>query len=259
MFAALLMTSPPLPRLLFGFAFIFSGPLFETALFSLSTSSYTTFLLTRFCVDASAPLAVDFLPFADDFALFAVDFPPFAVDCPTFAVDFVLFPVADPFAVVFLFLFPFAGSTFDVTPSFASAAPVASFALSSSAEYNGEFNVCAGSSAAVGTSRAFRRFRSCSSRDLRLLYSAHEKQGLNHALSFLHIIVSTHCSDDTKIQDHINTIRTAYERLIAADVAMHLPDQVLAGILLYSFPSSYEPIKMMLFALKYSIWFPNAY
>ena len=80
--------------------------------------------------------------------------------------------------------------------------------------------------------------------------SAHEKQGLNHALSFLHIIVSTHCSDDTKVQEHINTIRTAYERLIAADVAMHLPDQALAGILLYSFPSSYEPIKMTLSALK---------
>jgi hypothetical protein len=80
--------------------------------------------------------------------------------------------------------------------------------------------------------------------------SAHEKQGLNHALSFLHTIVSTHCSDDTKIQEHINTISTAYERLIAADVAMHLPDQVLAGILLYSFPSSYEPIKMTLSTLK---------
>ena len=31
---------------------------------------------------------------------------------------------------------------------------------------------------------------------------------------------------------------------------MHLPDQVLAGILMYSFPSSYEPIKMTLSTLK---------
>jgi hypothetical protein len=80
--------------------------------------------------------------------------------------------------------------------------------------------------------------------------NAHEKQGLNHALSFLHIIVSTQCSEDTKIQEHINTIRTAHERLIAADVDMHLPDQALAGILLYSFPPSYEPIKMTLSTLK---------
>ena len=80
--------------------------------------------------------------------------------------------------------------------------------------------------------------------------SAHEKQGLNHALSFLHIVVSTNCGEDTKIQEHINTIRTAHERLIAADVDMNLPDQALAGILLYSFPSSYEPIKMTLSTLK---------
>ena len=80
--------------------------------------------------------------------------------------------------------------------------------------------------------------------------STHEKQGLNHALSFLHIIVSSRCEDDTKIQDHINVIRTAHERLIAADVDMHMPDQALAGILLYSFPSSYKPIKMTLSTLK---------
>ena len=55
--------------------------------------------------------------------------------------------------------------------------------------------------------------------------SAHEKQGLNHALSFLHIVVSTNCGEATKIQEHINTIRTAHERLIAADVDMNLPDQ----------------------------------
>ena len=80
--------------------------------------------------------------------------------------------------------------------------------------------------------------------------SAHEKQGLNHALSFLHIVVSTKCEEGTKVQEHINTIRTAHERLMAADVDMHLPDQALAGILLYSFPSSYEPIKMTLSTLK---------
>jgi hypothetical protein len=80
--------------------------------------------------------------------------------------------------------------------------------------------------------------------------SAHEKQGLNHALSFLHQVVSTKCGEDMKVQDHINIIRTAHERLMAADVDMHLPDQALAGILLYSFPSSYEPIKMTLSALK---------
>ena len=80
--------------------------------------------------------------------------------------------------------------------------------------------------------------------------SAHEKQGLNHALSFLHTIVSTRCNDDAKVQDHINTIRTAHDRLVAADVDMHLSDQALAGILLYSSPSSYEPIKMTLSALK---------
>jgi hypothetical protein len=80
--------------------------------------------------------------------------------------------------------------------------------------------------------------------------SAHEKQGLNHALSFLHVVVSTQCEESTKIQEHINTIRTAHERLMAADVAMHLPDQALAGILLYSFPSSYEPVKMTLSTLK---------
>ena len=51
--------------------------------------------------------------------------------------------------------------------------------------------------------------------------SAHEKQGLNHALSFLHIVVSTKCEEGTKIQEHINTIRTAHERLMAADVAIY--------------------------------------
>ena len=80
--------------------------------------------------------------------------------------------------------------------------------------------------------------------------SAHEKQGLNHALSFLHIVVSAKCDEGTKVQEHINTIRTAHERLMAADVDMHLPDQALAGILLYSFPDSYEPVKMTLSTLK---------
>jgi hypothetical protein len=80
--------------------------------------------------------------------------------------------------------------------------------------------------------------------------SAHEKQGLNHALSFFHIVVTTKLEEGGRVLEHINTIRTAYERLVAAEVDMSIPDPALAAILLYSFPSSYEPIKMTLSALK---------
>jgi len=79
--------------------------------------------------------------------------------------------------------------------------------------------------------------------------SAHERQGINHALSQLNILVSTRLPEAGKVQEHINVIRTAHDRLAAADVGMAFPEQALAGILMHSFPSSYEPIKMTLSSL----------
>ena len=80
--------------------------------------------------------------------------------------------------------------------------------------------------------------------------TAHEKQGLNHALSYLHLLWSTRLAEGGKVQEHITALRTAHDRLIAADVGMDFSDQALAGMLMFSFPSSYEPIKMTLSTLK---------
>jgi transposase InsO family protein len=80
--------------------------------------------------------------------------------------------------------------------------------------------------------------------------TAHEKQGLNHALSYLNLLWSTRLPEGGKVQEHITALRTAHDRLVAADVGMDFSDQALAGILMMSFPSSYEPIKMTLSTLQ---------
>ena len=80
--------------------------------------------------------------------------------------------------------------------------------------------------------------------------TAHEKQGLNHALSLLNLLWSTRLTEGGKVQEHITALRTAHERLVAASVGMEFSDQALAGILMMSFPSSYEPIKMTLSTLR---------
>ena len=80
--------------------------------------------------------------------------------------------------------------------------------------------------------------------------TAHEKQGLNHALSYLNLLYSTRLAEGGKVQEHITALRTAHDRLVAADVGMDFSDQALAGLLMFSFPSSYEPIKMTLSTLK---------
>ena len=80
--------------------------------------------------------------------------------------------------------------------------------------------------------------------------TAHEKQGLNHALSYLHLLYSTRLAEGGKVQEHITALRTAHDRLVAADVGMDFSDQALAGLLMFSFPTSYEPIKMTLSTLK---------
>ena len=68
--------------------------------------------------------------------------------------------------------------------------------------------------------------------------TAHEKQGLNHALSYLNLLYSTRLAEGGKVQEHITALRTAHDRLVAADVGMDFSDQALAGLLMFSFPSS---------------------
>ena len=80
--------------------------------------------------------------------------------------------------------------------------------------------------------------------------TAHEKQGLNHALSFLNLLWSTRLSEGGKVQEHITALKTAHDRLAAAGLGMEFSTQTLAGILMFSFPPSYEPIAMTLSMLK---------
>jgi transposase InsO family protein len=80
--------------------------------------------------------------------------------------------------------------------------------------------------------------------------TAHEKQGLNHALSYLNLLWSTRLAEGGKVQEHITTVKTAHDRLVAAGLGMHLSNEALAGILMFSFPPSYGPIAMTLSMLK---------
>ena len=80
--------------------------------------------------------------------------------------------------------------------------------------------------------------------------TAHEKQGLNHALSHFSLLYATRLSEGDTVQEHLHAFRAAHEHVVAADVGMSLPDQALAGLLVSSLPASHEPIKMFVPTLK---------
>lgn len=76
--------------------------------------------------------------------------------------------------------------------------------------------------------------------------AAHEKQSMHHALQWVGQINNAHFPEGGKVQEHITSLRTANERLAATDMGMSYSDALLAGILMHSMPSSYDPIKMTL-------------
>jgi transposase InsO family protein len=81
--------------------------------------------------------------------------------------------------------------------------------------------------------------------------AAHEKKGgLQQALLHFSTIVNTRMAESSKVQDHINIIRTAHEQLIANNAKMHFTESLLAAALMNSFPPSYDVVKMSLGQLK---------
>jgi len=62
--------------------------------------------------------------------------------------------------------------------------------------------------------------------------------------------VSTKLAPGASVQKHINTIRTANERLTSSGLGFEFGDKALAAILMFSLDDSYDPIKMVLSTLK---------
>lgn len=54
--------------------------------------------------------------------------------------------------------------------------------------------------------------------------TAHEKPGMNHALLWINIVVSTKLAPGASVQKHINTIRTANERLTSSGLGFEFGD-----------------------------------
>ena len=82
------------------------------------------------------------------------------------------------------------------------------------------------------------------------LLAAHEKRGMNHALQFVHGISSARLLEDGKVQEYINKMRSDNDRLRATGLGIEYNDALLAAHLMFSFPASYEPIKMTLATLE---------
>lgn len=80
--------------------------------------------------------------------------------------------------------------------------------------------------------------------------SAHEKRGMNTALQYISIIMTAKLAPGGNVQEHINTLRNANERLKAAGLNIEFNDKLLGALLMYSLDSSYEPIKMVLSTYK---------
>lgn len=80
--------------------------------------------------------------------------------------------------------------------------------------------------------------------------AAHEKRGMNTALQYISIIMTAKLAPGGSVQEHINTVRNANERLKAAGLNIEFSDKLLGALLMYSLDSSYEPIKMVLSTYK---------
>jgi transposase InsO family protein len=81
--------------------------------------------------------------------------------------------------------------------------------------------------------------------------SAHEKKGgLQQALLHVRTVTNTKMPEGGKVQDHLNTIRTAHQQLVANDEEMRLSEPLLAAIIMDSFPPSYDIVKVPLAQLR---------
>ena len=82
------------------------------------------------------------------------------------------------------------------------------------------------------------------------LCKAHEKQTMQAIALIVHRIVTAQYVENTKMEDHINVLRTNNKKLVAQNTTVHFSDPLLALLLLKSLPPSFTPVAQTLGALS---------
>jgi hypothetical protein len=82
------------------------------------------------------------------------------------------------------------------------------------------------------------------------LCKAHEKQTMQAIALIVHRIVTAQYVENTKMEDHINVLRTNNKKLVAQNTTVHFSDPLLALLLLKSLPPSFTPVVQTLGALS---------